>query len=117
MPIVPMNQYITIYKKKVDATGKPVLDRNGFPSIEKEILIKCRVDEGSMVVKDRSLGTITDETIVSTARILINKLADIRYIDEIEYINELKEKIIKHPKEINVKRNASGKPLLTEVFI
>ncbi|MCR9040860.1 MULTISPECIES: hypothetical protein [Bacillus] len=54
---------------------------------------------------------------MATARILVDKLADIRYTDTLAFTNELGETIVRKPKEINVKRHVSGKPILTEVVV
>ncbi|TWJ96521.1 hypothetical protein CHCC20487_0851 [Bacillus licheniformis] len=48
---------------------------------------------------------------------MIDKLADIRYSDTILFTNELGETIARKPKEINVRRHVSGKPILTEVIV
>ncbi|MED4326602.1 hypothetical protein P9227_18420 [Bacillus licheniformis] len=62
-------------------------------------------------------GVIKSEESVATARILVDKLADIRYSDTILFTNELGETIARKPKEINVRRHVSGKPILTEVIV
>ncbi|WP_245415719.1 hypothetical protein [Alteribacter populi] len=84
------------------------------------VSIPARVAEGSNVVVNRSgdgSGTTAGSTQVAQARILLDKLADIRYTDEISFTNELGQTITRKPKEINVKRMLSGKPVLTEIFI
>ncbi|MDP1503162.1 hypothetical protein [Bacillus velezensis] len=48
---------------------------------------------------------------------MVDKLADIRYTDTLSFTNELGETIERKPKEINVKRQVSGKPILTEVIV
>ncbi|KRT88317.1 hypothetical protein P9D51_10970 [Bacillus sonorensis] len=112
MPIIPMRQTITVER---DKTGQ--LDRWGNPVSAESFTLKCRVDEGSQIVSSRSSGLVKSEEEVATARILIDKLADIKYSDTISFTNELGEIITRKPKEINVKRTISGKPLLTEVIV
>ncbi|MEC1023572.1 hypothetical protein [Bacillus paralicheniformis] len=112
MAIVPMRQIVTIQR---DGTGE--LDRWGNPVNTQPITLKCRVDEGSQITSSRSSGVIKSEEDVATARILIDKLADIRYTDTVSFTNELGETIKRKPKEINVKRHISGKPILTEVIV
>ncbi|MFV4885084.1 hypothetical protein RY279_06390 [Bacillus velezensis] len=48
---------------------------------------------------------------------MVDKLAGIRYTDTLAFTNELGEIIERKPKEINVKRHVSGKPILTEVVV
>ncbi|MFZ7945664.1 hypothetical protein [Neobacillus sp. 19] len=55
--------------------------------------------------------------VVASARILFDKLADIRETDTLVFTNELGLTIEKNPIEINVKRGANGKPILTEVVV
>lgn len=94
-----------------------VVDDWGNATPGETLTFKCRLDEGSQVRQYRSAGTTSSETIVATARILLDKLVDIRETDTISYTNELGMTIEKMPKEINVKRNNAGKPILTEVII
>jgi hypothetical protein len=110
MPIVPMKQ--TVIRKRGGG-----LDDWGNPIAPVESVLKCRVDEGSTLTRYMSAGTSSSETVVANARLLFDKLADIRYDDLLAYTNELGTTIERKPKEINVKRNGSGKPILTEVFV
>lgn len=110
MPIVPMRQTIMVKRSGgLDDWG------NELPA--STVTINCRIDEGSQVRQYRSAGTTNSEVVVSTARILIDKLADISETDTIVFTNELGHIIERKPKEINVKRNVAGKPMLTEVII
>jgi hypothetical protein len=93
------------------------LDDWGNPMPGEQLTLKCRIDEGSQLRQYRSAGTTSSETIVATARIMLDKLADIRETDTISFTNELGQTIERTPKEINVKRGPSGKPMLTEVII
>ncbi|WP_404351672.1 hypothetical protein LG311_10270 [Sutcliffiella horikoshii] len=117
MPIVPMKQTITVTRALTDyVDGSPRLDEWGNPIPDDIFTLKCRVDEGTRLSESRSSGLNRDgETAVSTVRILFDKLADIQYTDLLSFENELGEKITGKPKEINVRRNVGGKPILTEV--
>jgi hypothetical protein len=110
MPVIPMRQTITVSR----GGG---LDDWGNPVPGAETTLKCRIDEGAQVRQYRSAGTTDSEVVVATARILLDKLADISENDTITFTNELGQIIERKPKEINVKRNVAGKPMLTEVII
>lgn len=110
MAVIAMRQTIMVKRsEELDEWGKPVYNDL--------ITLKCRIDEGSQLRQYRSAGTTSSETIVATARIMLDKLADIRETDTISFTNELGQTIERTPKEINVKRGPSGKPMLTEVII
>ncbi|WP_350303561.1 hypothetical protein [Bacillus pumilus] len=90
----------------------------GNPATEaEEFTLKCRIDEGSIAVKTRSNSIIKSEETVASARILLDRLADVRYTDIISYTNELGETMEKRPKEINPKRHIGGKAIMTEVLL
>lgn len=110
MAVIAMRQTITV-------TRGGGLDDWGNPLPGEQLTLKCRIDEGSQVRQYRSAGTTDSEVVVATARILLDKLADISETDTISFTNELGQTIERKPKEINVKRNVSGKPMLTEVII
>lgn len=110
MALVPMKQDITIERGEV-------LDDWNRPIPEEVIEHKSRVDEGTFLVEYRASGNVSSKEVVAHARILLDKLQDVRYSDMITYTNELEQSIRRHPKKINVKRNISGKPILTEVFV
>jgi hypothetical protein len=63
------------------------------------------------------VGVTNSEIVIASARILFDKLADIRETDTIVFTNELGQTFEKTPKEINVKRSVGGKPMLTEVIV
>jgi hypothetical protein len=113
MAILPMKQTVTIQRGgALDDWG------NAVPG--ETLTLKCRVEEGTRVTRSLSgtgSGTSTFEIAVGTARILFDKLADIRETDTLVFTNELGITIEKTPKEINVKRGGSGKPILTEVIV
>lgn len=110
MAILPLKQTVTISRGGV-------LDDWGNVTPEQSFTLKCRVDEGSTLQIYRSAGTKISETVVASARILFDKLADIHETDTIVFTNELGLTIEKNPIAINVKRGANGKPILTEVVI
>lgn len=111
MPLVPMKQSVTIGR------DDGPLDRWGKATKRKTFTLPCRFDEGSFLVEEKSSGNVTSQTSVATGRIFFDKLADIRYTDDITYVNELNISVTRKPKKINVKRSNSGKPVLTEVYI
>jgi hypothetical protein len=118
MAVLPMKQTVTIIRSG-DQTDD-WLDDWGNPQESESFELKCRIEEGSILTRQMSgtgSGTSSVETIVANARILFDKLADIRQTDTIVFTNELGITIEKNPKEINVKRGASGKPILTEVIV
>jgi hypothetical protein len=110
MAILPMKQTVIIQRGDT-------LDEWGNVTPSETIPMKCRVDEGSTLQVYRSAGTKISETVVASARMLFDKLADIRETDTIVFTNELGLTIKKNPIEINVKRGANGKPILTEVVV
>lgn len=109
MAIIPLRQTITVYKK----TG---LDEWGNPIESPPITLKCRVDESSHTTSDVQ-AMQRGKVLVPEVRILLDKLADIGYDDEIEFTDENGRTIRKKPIRINVKRDFFGKPLLTEVLL
>ena len=110
MAILPMKQTVTINRGDV-------LDDWGNVTPEQSYTLKCRIEEGVALRSYRSVGMTSSEVVVATARILFDKLADIRTTDTLVFTNELGVTIEKNPIEINVKRGANGKPILTEVVI
>jgi hypothetical protein len=113
MAILPMKQTVSVKRGGV-------LDDWGNAQESVAFELKCRIEEGSILTRHMSgtgSGTSSTETVVATARILFDKLADIRETDTIVFTNELGITIERNPKEINVKRGANGKPLITEVIV
>jgi hypothetical protein len=110
MPIIPMKQKITVSRGGA-------LDEWGNPTAGTTFELSCRIDEGSTLSKVRSEGVSKGEETIADARIILDKLADIRYTDTISFTNELGETITRQPKEINVKRGIGGKPIMSEVLI
>ncbi|MEK4311800.1 hypothetical protein [Bacillus sp. FSL P2-0092] len=107
-----MRQTITVKRlsDERDVWGNPATEAEEFT-------LKCRIDEGSTAVKTRSNSIIKSEETVASARILLDRLADVRYTDIISYTNELGETMEKRPKEINPKRHIGGKAIMTEVLL
>jgi hypothetical protein len=118
MAVLPMKQTVTIIRSG-DGTAD-WLDEWGNPKESESFELKCRIEEGSILTRQMSgtgSGTSSVETIVANARLLFDKLADIKQTDKIVFTNELGIMIERTPKEINVKRALSGKPVLTEVIV
>ncbi|WP_019241510.1 MULTISPECIES: hypothetical protein [Bacillus] len=104
MALLPLKQTITIKRE-----GE--LDEWGESTGSSTSTLKCRVDESSKVVQN-SLGN----EVVAGMEITLNKLADIKYGDQIEYTNELGVTILREPIRIEVVRMINGKPVLTTVY-
>jgi hypothetical protein len=111
MAYVSMRQTITIKR------ASDTLDDWGNPVPGETFNFNCRIDEGWALHSYRSSGNSDNEVVVSTARILLDKLADIKETDIISFTNELGVTIERSPKQIIVKRNVSGNPIMTEVII
>lgn len=105
MPIVPLKQTII-----VERAGK--IDEWGGGTLPNRTTFKARVDEGSKLAKNQ-LG----QEVVSNAQIFLNKLADIRYDDTVEYKDELGRVTREKPIRISTVRNYAGKAILTEVML
>jgi hypothetical protein len=111
MSIVPMYQTITVTR------GSSTLDDWGNVVPESILTLKCRITEGSFVTTSRSQLYVNGITEVCKAKILLNGLVDIRYTDIISYTDELGQITKATPKEVNIRRIISGKPVLTEVLV
>lgn len=106
MAIIPLKQTIKIERPgERDSWGRPIRQ-------PESMTLKCRVDEGSQTVQN-SIG----EEVVVSLEIKLDKLADVRYSDEIEYTNELGNTVKRKPTRIDVIRMISGKPVMTVVFV
>ncbi len=105
MAIIPMNQTVTVTKPGArDDWG------NVMPGVN--ITLKCRAEETTETVTNQY-----GEEAVATVKLLIDKLADIRYDDTISYTNELGVKVERKPQRIAVTRWPSGKAALTAVYL
>ncbi|WP_342537354.1 hypothetical protein [Sporosarcina sp. FSL K6-3508] len=76
------------------------------------LIIKCRVDEKTQVVKNR----MGDEVVVG-AEIMFRGLPDIDYDDKIEFINERGNSLKREPELIAPARKLNGKALYTSVYL
>lgn len=112
MAIIPLKQTARIYRTDNEAG----LDIYGRPTYLPAVELKCRIDEGSFITTDQE-SIKSGGTVIATAKILFDGLADLGYDDELEYTDELNRSVRKKPKQINVKRDISSKPVLTEVFL
>ncbi|MEI5921042.1 hypothetical protein WBU96_28320 [Bacillus albus] len=110
MAIVPLKQIVTRRRAIGD------LDIWGKPAEIETVELKCRAVEGSHTTTDRN-SQVQGATIVVELKLLLDKIADIGYEDEIEYINESGTVYKGSPKNIKIQRDFSGKPLMTTVFI
>lgn len=110
MGYFPERQVLTITR----GTGE--LDIYGKATGIETLTLKARVIEGSHITTDRG-SQAQGATIVCEVKIVKSGLADIRYEDSIEYINEAGTAYRGRPKNIKVQRDFAGKPVLTEVFI
>lgn len=111
MALVPMKQ--TLVRRR----GSGELDIFGKPTQEtEEVTFKCRATEGTHTTTDRG-SLVQGAVVVAEVKFLLDKLADITYDDDLEYINELAAVFSGKPKSIKVLRDIAGKPTLTEVLL
>lgn len=104
MALVPLKQVIHVIRQ-VDE------DKYGEPIYAAPIPLKCRVEETINQVTNQ-LG----DEVISGMLVYLDKLADIRYSDEIKYTNELGIIMKRKPIRIDPVRMFSGKPTLTLVY-
>lgn len=114
MAIIPLKQTITVTRPyKTDKFNRPLLPT--------PVEMKCRFEEKQKTVTRASSSVGVNQSmsneVQSTARILLDKLADIGYEDEIEYMNELGVTTKYSPLDIAPKRNFAGKAILTVVMV
>ncbi|MGE6488511.1 hypothetical protein [Paenisporosarcina sp. NPDC076898] len=114
MALIPLKQEITVTKPyKTDKYNRPLLPET--------VTMKCRLDEQQKTVKRASSSVGVNQSmsneVQSSARIILDKLADIRYEDTIEYTNELGITTTYTPLDIEPKRNLAGKVILTVVYV
>ena len=104
MAIIPLKQKITVERAVQDDWGNETL---GDP-----VIFKARVDESTALVRNRQ-----GEEVVSSAQILLDKLADVQYDDYVSYTDELGRTMREKPIRIAPIRMPNGKATLTEVFL
>lgn len=110
MAIIPLKQTVKRYRNQGD------LDIWGKPQETEIVELKCRAEEGSHTTVDRQSQT-QGATIVVDLKLVLDKLADIDYRDELEYVNEAGTAHRGKPRNITIKRDFTGKPLLTWVYV
>lgn len=88
----------------------------GKPETMEITELKCRAEEGSHTTTDRQ-SQVQGATVVVDLKLVLDKLADIAYTDELEYVNEAGTVYKGKPRNITIKRDFTGKPLLTWVFV
>jgi hypothetical protein len=114
MAIIPLKKTVTIKR------GGDTLDDWGNLLPVTTLTLNCHIEEGAKITRYLSgtgSGMSSSDTYVANARILFDKLADIRETDIIVFTNELGATFERTPKEISVKRGVNGKPLFTEVVV
>ncbi|MCK1985171.1 MULTISPECIES: hypothetical protein [Peribacillus] len=105
MALIPLNQYVTIIRQgEADEWGEHHTPPN-------RIRMKCNLNEDSQLVQNQ-IG----KEVVAGMEIIFDKLADIRYEDQIEYTNELNQTITRSPIRITPQRMINGKVVQTAVF-
>lgn len=105
MALIPYKQTITLKR----GGG---LDDWGMPIPGTEITLKARVDEKSEKITDQNGAEV-----LSSHKIYLDKLQEVRYDDAIGYTNEIGVAVERNPKKIEVIRDFGGKPLLTVVYL
>ena len=106
MAIIPMKQKATI--KRPGAKD----DWGNVISEPVEITLKCYVVEETAVVQN-----LLGEEVVTSAKFYFDKLADIRYDDEISYTNELGVTVERTPIKIGAIRMFNRKAAMTRVYV
>lgn len=101
----PTPHTVTVYKPGEE-------DFWGNAGDEIILVIKCRVDEKTQVVKNR----MGDEVVVG-AEIMFRGLPNIDYDDKIEFVNERGSSLKREPELIAPARKLNGKALYTSVYL
>lgn len=105
MALVPLKQKITVHR----GGGT---DDWGYPILGETFEYKARVDEKTEVVQNQA-----GNEVVTGVQIMLDKLADIRYSDEISYTDELGRQTKRKPVKIEPVRMINGKAVLTVVYL
>ncbi|MEH7521690.1 hypothetical protein V7149_00185 [Bacillus sp. JJ1503] len=115
MALIPLKQTVTIKRKgETDRWGSEIT-----PPVE--FTLKCRVEEGAKLTRRTTqqpgaVQTLSEE-VVSSARFLLDKFADVRLTDELFYTDESGNTRNYLPINIVRTRGLNGKALLTEVEV
>lgn len=88
------------------------LDDWGKPIVGESVEMNARVEEVTESIRNHQ-----GKEVVAGHRVILDKLADIRYEDAIQYTNELGVTIERNPQKVEVKRMLNGKPMLTMVYL
>lgn len=115
MGLMPLKQTVTIRRKgAVDRWGNETTPTTTFA-------LKCRIEEGAKLTRRTTYqsGTtsVLAEEVVSTARIILDKFADVRLNDELLYTDESGNTRTYLPLNINRIHGLNGKTILTEVEV
>jgi hypothetical protein len=114
MALIPMKQTVTI-------TPASTLNEWGEMTTGTPYTIKCRVDEGTKLVRGMTnsggVHGTTAEEVVSTARIYFDKIVNISTDDVISFTDEIGNVKTYTPISVEIKRGLSGKALLTVVNV
>ncbi|MGG0757560.1 hypothetical protein [Brevibacillus laterosporus] len=119
MPLVPMRNKITVYPALLDDEGNPKTDEWDRPVYGDPFSLRCRIQEKTKLVRAQTnqggVHGVTSQEVVSSAQVLCDKLAPISISDRVEFTDELGRVRQYSPLAIEIRRNISGKPNLTEV--
>jgi hypothetical protein len=108
MAIIPMKQTVRVYR----STGTDGWGTNVIETVYEEL--KCRYQDGV----DREYSAIRDmDDLVMNGKFVFDKYPDIKLSDTIEYTDERGNTRSFEPRNIDVIRHISGKPLMTVVLV
>lgn len=106
MALIPLKQSVKIIRSSGDSGGW------GGSTTTEEFTLPARVDNKTQKVQN-DLG----DEVVSTAEIILDKLAEVYMDDVIEYVDELDRKISRRPINIEPIRMINGRAALTVVYL
>jgi hypothetical protein len=105
MAMIPLNDTLTIKR----ATG---FDDWGKPIGEVEIVVKCRIDYSTQIVKDKNGADV-----VSKANILIDAFVEVQYEDTLEWTDPNGHINSESAVSIGYIKDFSSKVLFTKVVV
>lgn len=121
MSLIPLKQNVTITPAVLNPDGTPQTDEWDRPVYDAPYTLKCRIQEGTKLVRSASGASgvhgVAAQEVVSIAQILFDKHPSIGYYDKIMYTDEYGQNFEWQPLNVEVKRNLSGKPILTVVSV